>query len=65
MALNEVILGQALKQAVQSVDDPQDNQDAVYQQMAKAIIDHFKTNGEVTTVVVGGSSAGTFPGKIS
>jgi hypothetical protein len=65
MALNEQVLGAAIKAAVQGVNDPQDNQAEVYEQMAKAIIDHFKAAGVITTVIPGGSSSGTHLGKIS
>ena len=69
MALSEKILGPALKAAVQGVNNPQDNQDAVFEAMAKAIIDHFKSAGVVNTVVTttgtAAAQAGTGVGSIS
>jgi len=69
MALNEILLGQALKSAVQGVDDPQDNQDLIYREMAKAILDHIKAFGIVNTVVAttgsAAAQAGTGVGKLS
>ncbi len=69
MALNEQVLGTALRLAVQSVSDPQDNQDEIYKQMAKAIIDHLVAFGVINTVVAtagtAAAQAGTGVGKIS
>jgi len=65
MALSPQILGPALRVAVQSVADPQDNQDQVFENMAKAIIDHLLSAGVTITVIPGGSSAGTHLGTIT
>ena len=69
MALSEQVLGQAIKAAVQGVNDPQDNQDEIYLQMAKAIIDHFREAGVINTTVATTGTAtaqtGTGVGKIS
>ena len=69
MALNPKVLGPALRSAVQDISDPQDNQDEVFEAMARAIIDHLKSAGVINTVVntTGTSSAqsGTGVGGIS
>ena len=69
MALSADILGPQLKLAVQSVNDPVNNSDAVFRAMAAAIIDHFKTAGVVNTVVATTGTAaaqtGTGVGGIS